>query len=137
MAIGTSTTSARDSTAPPLRRRLRDALGTAIKERDRVAVGALRSALAAIENAEAVDVADTAENGGLGGTSLAIERIPVGAGAAEVARRELSEGDVERIVRGEVAEREVAAITYERAGQGERAGLLRAEMRVLSAHLVQ
>jgi len=137
MAIGTSTTSARDSTAPPLRRRLRDALGTAIKERDRVAVGALRSALAAIENAEAVDVADTAENGGLSGTSLAIERIPVGAGAAEVARRELSEGDVERIVRGEVAEREVAAITYERAGQGERAGLLRAEMRVLSAHLVQ
>lgn len=137
MSIGTSTASARESAAP-LRQRLRDALGVAIKERDRVAVGALRSALAAIENAEAVDVAALAEHGGAaGGTNLAIERIPIGVGAAEVARRELTEGDVERIVRGEVAEREAAAATYERAGQGERAGRLREEMRVLGAHLAQ
>ena len=39
----------------PLRQNLRDALTTAIKSRDRVAVAALRSALAAIDNAEAVD----------------------------------------------------------------------------------
>ena len=134
MSIDSPTASAQDSAAP-LRQRLRGALGAAIKERDRAAVGALRSALAAIENAEAVDVAGRSENTGAGGTSLAIERIPVGAGAAEVARRELTEGDVERIVRGEVAEREAAALTYERAGQAEHAQRLREEIRVLSAHL--
>lgn len=135
MSINASNTSAREPAAPPLRRRLRDALGAAIKERDRAAVGALRSALAAIENAEAVDVAQTAENGATGRASLAIEQIPIGAGAADVARRRLTEDDVERIVRGEVAEREAAVATYERAGQGDRAVRLREEIRVLSGHL--
>ena len=135
MSISTSGASARGSAAPPLRQRLRDALGAAIKERDRVAVGALRSALAAIENAEAVDVATPAESGATRRTSLAIEQIPVGAGAADVARRQLTEDDVERIVRGEVAEREVAVATYERAGKDDRAGRLREEIRVLSGQL--
>ena len=125
MSIGTSSASARESAASPLRTRLRDALGAAIKERDRVAVGALRSALAAIENAEAVDVSGTAGRDGAGGTGMAIEQIPLGAGAAEVDRRELTEDDAERIVRGEVAEREAAALTYENAGQAARAERLR------------
>ena len=135
MPISASSTAARDSAAPPLRRRLRDALGAAIKERDRIAVGALRSALAAIENAEAVDVARTAESGATGRATLAIEQIPIGAGAADIARRQLTEDDVERIVRGEVVEREAAVAAYERAGQDDRAGRLREEIRVLSGHL--
>jgi uncharacterized protein len=112
----------------PLRVRLRDALVAAMKERDRVAVGVLRSALAAIDNAEAVDAT------GAGGAS-AIESSPVGIGVAEVERRALSDDDIARIVRSEVADREVAALDYDRAGRPERAQALRAEARVLSSHL--
>jgi uncharacterized protein YqeY len=112
-----------------LRDRLRAALPTAMKARDRVTVAALRGALSAIDNAEAVDHTPAA------GTSLAIESLPVGAGAAEVARRLLTDADVERIVRAEVADREAAARDYDRAGRPERADQLRAEAAVLSAHL--
>jgi uncharacterized protein YqeY len=115
--------------AVPLRQRLRDALPVAMKARDRVAVTALRATLAAIDNAEAVDRPASADHG------LAIERSPVGVGAAEVERRVLTETQVEDIVRAEMAEREAAARDYDRAGRPERAEQLRNEVRVLSAHL--
>lgn len=106
---------------------LRDALRAALKARDRVAVSALRSALAAIENAGAVDVVDPpgARRG------LAIEESPAGPGAAEVARRALTEAEVARIVRAEIAGRDRAAIDYENAGRARRAAQLRAEADVL------
>ena len=113
----------------PLRDRLRAALPTAMKARDRVAVAALRSAIAAIENAEAVDQAALATG------SLAIELSPVGVGAAEVERRLLTESEVAAIVRAEVAEREAAAQGYEQAGRLDRADQLRAEAGTLTAHL--
>ncbi|WP_052434561.1 GatB/YqeY domain-containing protein [Streptacidiphilus melanogenes] len=117
----------------PLRHRLRDALGVAIKGRDRLSASVLRATLGAIENAEAVP-ADAASAGSVPG-SLAIERSPVGVGAAEVARRVLTEGDVHAIVRAELAEREAAADTYLRAGRPEQADRLRAEIEVLAAFL--
>lgn len=110
----------------PLRGRLREALPVAMKARDRVAVGVLRAALAAIENAEAVAGA---------GAAKAIEESPAGAGATDVARRVAGEAEVALIVRAEIAEREAAAAEYERAGQAERAALLRREAEVLAAHL--
>lgn len=120
-------------TQPPtrlsLRRRLRDALVTAMKERDRVAVTVLRSTLAAIDNAEAIDA--TAAAGG----SSAIEASPVGIGIAEVERRALSEEDIAQIVRAEMTDREAAALEYDRAGRPERAQALRAEAQALSSHL--
>jgi hypothetical protein len=62
-----------------LRRRLRDALVAAMKERDRVAVTVLRSTPAAIDNAEAVDAT--------AGGSAAIESSPAGTWArARVSR---------------------------------------------------
>ncbi len=100
-----------------------------MKARDSVAVPALRSALAAIDNAEAV-AHDAVE-----ARNLAIETTPVGAGTTEMARRVLTEADVLAIVRADVAEREAAALGYERANQPERAQLLRAQAEVLSAHL--
>ena len=113
----------------PLRQRLRDALTTAIKSRDRVAVSALRSTLAAIDNAEAVDRPSSADR------NLAIEMIPTGAGAAEVARRILTESQVEQIVRAELADRRTAADTYDQAGQQEHAERLRNEISAVSRHL--
>ncbi|GAA1170167.1 hypothetical protein F4556_000612 [Kitasatospora gansuensis] len=117
------------STAP-LRERLRAALPAAMKARDKVATSALRSALAAIENAEAVDVP-----AGGGGSGLAIERIAVGLGTAEAERRVLTEARIEQIVRAEITEREAAAAGYDRTGPAERAALLRAEIAVLSAQV--
>jgi uncharacterized protein YqeY len=109
--------------------RLRGALREAMKSRDRVAVGVLGSALAAIENAQAVDVADGT------GRGRAIEQTPVGLGVAEAERRTLTEDEVAEIVRAEAAERQSAARRYDVAGQPERANLLRAEAHVLQAQL--
>lgn len=98
-----------------------------MKARDRVAVGVLRSTLAAIDNAEAVAPAET--NG------LAIEQTPLGVGAAEAERRVLSADDIVRIVRDEIASREDAAADYDRAGHADRAAQLRDEARLLDEFL--
>ncbi|HEU5353984.1 MAG TPA: hypothetical protein VFU65_05965 [Actinocrinis sp.] len=120
---------AKPGSAAPLRQRLRDALSGAIKSRDKVAVAALRSALAAIDNAEAVERTDTADR------QLAIEQLQIGVGSTETARRELTEAQIERIVRAELAEREAAARDYQRVGRIEHAERLRGEIRVLAEQL--
>jgi uncharacterized protein len=112
-----------------LRQRLRAALPVAMKSRDRTAVSVLRATLSAIDNAEAAASPDAAAGTG------AIERSPLGAGATEVARVELSAAQVEALVRGELAERLEAAAGYERAGQDEAAERLRAEAAVLQTIL--
>jgi uncharacterized protein YqeY len=112
-----------------LRQRLRTALRAAMKAGDRRTVSALRSTLAAIDNAEAVEVAGPA------GSGQAIEQSPVGAGAADVARRTLTEAEVEQIVHAEAEARDAAARDYDTAGKTERAEQLRAEAGMLLAHL--
>jgi uncharacterized protein len=92
-------------------------------------MAALRSTLAAIDNAEAV-VHTTPL-----GEGLAIEQTPKGVGAAEADRRSLTEAEVEAIVRAEISDRQVAADEYERRGRTERAGVLRAEIDVLAAYV--
>jgi uncharacterized protein YqeY len=116
-------------TETPLRQRLREALPTAMKARNRAAVAALRATLAAIDNAEAVTTDENTQG------SLAIEMLPVGAGSTEVARRVLTEDDVARIVQREADEREQAAAEYINLGRPERAEQLRAEAQSLRSHL--
>ena len=96
-----------------------------MKQRDLALVSALRATLAALDNAEA----PPAEDHG----SLALEATPVGVGAREVARSELTEEDQERLVRAEIQERRTAAEIYEQGGQPERAQRLRAEADALAA----
>ena len=84
-----------------------------------MATAALRSALAAIDNAAAVDSSP--------GSSPAL-----GVGTRDVARKELSAGQVSSIVRSEISDREAAAIEYESRGKGDQARRLRAEAGVLS-----
>jgi uncharacterized protein len=110
-----------------VRERLRAALPAAMKQRDLALVSALRATLAAIDNAEAPPAEDY-EPG-----SLALEQTPVGAGVREVARRDLAEADVERVVRAEIDERRTAAQAYESAGQLERAERLRHEADAVGA----
>jgi len=92
-----------------------------LKARDATSVAALRSALSAIDNAEAVD------------RSTPTARL--GVGAADVARRELSTEEVLAILRTEVAERTSAAAEYELLGRTEQAARLRAEAATLASYL--
>ena len=113
-----------------VRPRLQSALGAALKGRDMIAASALRSALAAIDNASAVP-AGPEPAAGTGSPHFA--GTIAGLGAAEAERRYLSQADMEEIVRTEVAERETAALAYEQAGHREQAERLRREAAVLLA----
>ena len=91
-----------------------------MKRRDNAAVVGVRSAMAAVANAEAVDISDAPQTG-------AIETSPLGVGSTEVARRVLTHADVHTILDTEVAERERAAKGYAARGDQDRADRLRAE----------
>jgi uncharacterized protein YqeY len=111
------------------RQRLQLALGEALRARDKVATSALRSALAAIDNASAVPAAPAPA--GAGGPHFAGTVAGLGAGEAE--RRRLTEAEAEQIVRAEVAERQAAAHDYDQTGHADQAGRLRREAQVLIA----
>lgn len=104
---------------------MRQALPEAMRARDKAAVSALRSTLAALDNAEAVPVGEAGTRGS------ALEQSPVGAGATEMVRRELSECGVVDIVRAEVAERLEAAEQLTAPVHADRVARLRAEAAVL------
>jgi uncharacterized protein YqeY len=107
-------------------------LTEAMKARDPVAVAALRSALAALDNAEAVDPAQAPAAGPVGGT---VAKSLAGLGAGEVPRRTLTEGEEAGVLAAELHDRQAAADDYERLGEPERAARLRAEAEVLAAQL--
>jgi uncharacterized protein len=111
---------------------LHDDLTAAIRAKDRVAVAALRSAPAAIDNARAVPVDQPRSSTA---ASEFIAGAAVGLGAAEAERRHLTGADLRSIVEHEVHERTVAADDFERAGRHDRAERLRAEAGVLSRYL--
>jgi uncharacterized protein YqeY len=121
---------------PPddIRTRLRRALGVALKAREAGPVSALRSAMSAIGNAEAVDEAG-ARPAGMASAHFA--GSVAGLGAGEVRRRRLTEADIAAIVRQEAAEREAAASQYERGGRSAEAAMLREGARALMAALEQ
>lgn len=100
---------------------LRRALPGAMKAKDPEAVSALRAALSAIDNAEAVDA-------GLAGPAV------IGRNA-DVERRLLTETDVRDVVTGEVRERQEAVTVLRASGEGARADALDAGTAVLAALL--
>ena len=113
-----------------MRTRLRRDLSAAMKARNPVAVFALRSALAAIENAEAVEVITPRQVAGneyiAGATS---------GRAAEVERRALTDTDVRGLVQSQVDQRSMAVREYEKLGRQDVADRLRAEADVLRGYL--
>ncbi|MHA5053346.1 GatB/YqeY domain-containing protein [Streptomyces sp. SD15] len=96
-----------------------------MRARDKAAVSALRTTLAALDNAEVVPV-DEAELRG-----SALEQSPVGADATEAARREVSEPSAVDVVRAEAAERLEIAAQLTAPAHADRAAQLRAEAAVL------
>jgi uncharacterized protein len=81
---------------------LRRAMTRAMKDRDRAALAAYRTALAAIDNAAAVPLAG-------GHRAGAVEQSPVGVGQTDAERRSLTEQDMTEIVRAEVQDRRATA----------------------------
>jgi uncharacterized protein len=113
-----------------LRQRLRESLKVALRARDNIAAAAIRSAMSAVDNAEAVDVSRApAPTGGVGGN------VRLGVGSGEATRRELSTEDVIEIVRIEIRDRAAAAAEYERLGREEMARRLDAEAKALESFL--
>lgn len=106
------------TTDSPLRSRLRTCLLDARRSRDAAAVSVVRSALAALENAEAVPSDSVAG---------AIEDSPVGVGAAEAERRTLTDAEELAVLDTEIealaeSERAYAVVAPERAAAA-RAGI--------------
>jgi hypothetical protein len=119
-----------------LRARLSAALKDALRARDQVAASALRSALGAIGNAEAVPVPvdPPAPPPGYSGPHFA--GSVCGLAAAEMARLRLTPADLDAIMRTEIGERERAADDYEATGFADQAERLRREAGILTSVLL-
>jgi uncharacterized protein YqeY len=99
---------------------MRADLGQAIKERDTSRVKVLRTTLAAIENAEAVE---------------GVASVDGVAGYADVARRVLEDEEIAGILRREVDEWTEGVAEYRRIGQEARADDLQRELEILQGYL--
>ena len=117
--------------AQALRAAPRLGLTTALKARDRDALAALRTAIAAIDNAEAVPAPDAAPPA----ASARFAGARSGLGAAEATRRELSASELRDILRGQVAEYTSEADRYDALGQADSAERLRRQALALAPYL--
>ena len=126
------TTSGRADDAHTLRAALRHGLTAALKARDADAVAALRTAIAAVDNAEAVPVPDANRPSA---TSAHIAAARSGPGSAEAARRHLAPGEPREILRGQIAERNREAERYDALGRADAAERLRRQALVLAPYL--
>jgi hypothetical protein len=91
------------SDAESIRDALRVAVVRAMKQRDRAALAVYRTALAAIDNAEAIPLDESHHSAG------AIELSPIGPGRTDAPRRSLTEQDMIDIVLSEARERRATA----------------------------
>jgi uncharacterized protein YqeY len=103
--------------------RMRGDLPRAMKARDQVTVTALRTALAAIANAEAPPAVSSAWT------------EPVLGERHEAARLELTPDDIDAIIRGQIESRLTTALELDALSQPDEAATLRAEAAVLAAYL--
>ncbi len=119
------------SDAEMLRAALRRDLTAAMKARDPDAVAVLRTAIAAIDNAEAVAAPGTAP----AATSVHVAGARAGLGAAEVPRRQLAGDELRAILRDQLAEYTREADRYAAHGQHAAAERLRNQASLLAGYL--
>jgi hypothetical protein len=117
--------------AQALRRALRQGLITAMKARDTGAVAALRTAIAAIDNAQAVPASAQAQTA----ASAHIAGARSGPGSTEATRRQLSRGELQHILRAQIVEHAREADRYHALNQVKAAEQLRHQARTLWAYL--
>jgi uncharacterized protein YqeY len=116
-----------DTPANVLRMRLRRDLRAAMKAQRRDEMAALRSLIAAVDNAESVEDSPQPSRT----SSAHVAGSVRGLGAADAARRSLSERDVQRIIEAELWERDAQAERLELLGRVEDASRLRSEADVI------
>lgn len=104
-----------------------------MRERDRVAVSALRTTLAALDNAEALPVEDVGGGISVQSGSEHVAGAAVGVGAAEADRRQLTEDGERAVVASEVASLLDAAGHRRAAGDASGADDAVAAARLLEA----
>jgi len=123
--------------AQALRAALRHGLITALKARDTDAVAALRTTIAAIDNAQAVPASAPTPTPTPTPTvaSAHVAGARSGAGSTEAARRQLGRSELRDILRGQVTEHAREADRYDALGQSEAAARLRRRARALAAYL--
>jgi hypothetical protein len=105
----------------PLRRRLKADLSAAMREGDTQLVAVIRTLMAAIGNAEAIE--------------LDASQPKEVQGWAEAPRRHLTAAEIAAIVRMEAEELRSAAAEYERVGQFEEAKRLRRRAQLVDRYL--
>ncbi|MEU3307530.1 hypothetical protein [Nocardiopsis sp. NPDC006832] len=110
-------------TVHELRAELRADLVIAMKARRSEVVSALRTAIAAVDNAEAVEVPDAP----MESVSEHVAGVGVGVGSTETGRRTLSVDEVRSLLRAQVQERINEAERYDSHGRSEAAERLRRE----------
>lgn len=108
-----------------VRETLKQDLKLAMKERNKASASTIKSALAAIDNAEAVPVEDTVPSAPLGTAGL----------ARDVPRRDLTDDDVATILHAEAQELRTALAEYESLGHVDTAEEMRAGLRVLARYV--
>lgn len=125
--------------ADDLPARLRAALAVALAARDLTSVAALRTALAAIANAEAVPAGPSAARSPAeppaGNHGQHFAGSVGGLAGAEAERRQLTAAQVRQIVAAEITDREAAAAQYDEIGRADRARRLRLEAQALARAL--
>ncbi|MBP9205399.1 MAG: hypothetical protein KBG28_15620 [Kofleriaceae bacterium] len=111
---------------------LRTALREALRQRDAAATALLREALAAIDNAEAVDAshAPAAQPGVIAGAVA-------GLGAGEVARREVRPEEVVALLARDLEDRRTAAGALAGLGRDAEAAVMRRQVVLLEALLAE
>jgi hypothetical protein len=117
--------------AQALRAALRAGLITALKARDADALAALRTAIAAIDNAQAVPAPGTKPSA----TSAHVAGARSGPGSTEAARQQLSLSELRQILLGQIADHTREADRYDALGQADAAERLRRQARTLAAYL--
>lgn len=107
--------------AASLRQRVNGDLLLAMKAKDPIAISALRSLLAALDNATAVPASAVT--------------APVFGHNGDVPRKVLSDTDCQNIISAEVGARSVAVEEYSRLGREDDAARLRAEQAVVERYV--
>lgn len=115
-----------------LRARLRTDLTAAMKARAGVEVSAIRSLLAALDDAQAAPTPAHVPASSSAGEHVA--GAAVGVGSTEVDRLELTEAEIALVVTGQIEERQAAAVTFDGVGQSDAAERLRAEAAVVGRY---
>ena len=118
-------------TVHELRSALRADLVAAMKARRPEVVSALRTAIAALDNAEAVAVPDTPAES----VSEHVAGVSIGVGSTETERRALSVEEVRTLLRSQIEERVTEAERYESLGRSDAAQRLRIEADALRKYL--